>query len=74
MELLEIEKELAGANAAEALARYDATLIALDERVKGALQDGVAPDEFQRVQDLGEVTVVARKLLRLQMRKPNALV
>jgi len=71
MELLEIEKKLAGANAAEALSRYDATLVALAGRVKVALQEGVAPDEFQRVQDLGEVAVIARKLLRLQVRQSN---
>jgi len=71
MELLDIEKELSGEHAEEALARYDATLVALDERVQAALRDGVSPDEYARVCDLGEATVIARKLLRLQVRQAH---
>ena len=68
MELLEIEKELAGPDAEAALAKYDGVLVALADRLKAALAKGVAPDEYARCEALGEVVTVARKLMRLQMR------
>ena len=68
MELLEIEKELAGPNKMAALQRYDAQLLALDARVQAALTEGVPPDEFGRCEALKDAVVVARKLLRLQVR------
>lgn len=68
MELLEIEKELAGPDKDAALARYDAKLVALGERLDRALRNGLPPDEFARAKDLPEVVTIARKLLRLQVR------
>ena len=68
MELLEIEKELAGPDRHEAMERYDRMLVALGERAKAALAEGVPPDEYARVEALDEVVVVARKLLRLQVK------
>lgn len=69
MELLEIEKELAGPHAEAAMKRYDEKLVALSERLSGALKAGVAPDEYARCTALDEVITIARKLLRLQLRK-----
>ena len=69
MELLEIEKELAGPDRENALARYDAKLVALSERAAAALKAGLPPDEYQRTAELVDAVTVARKLLRLQMRK-----
>ncbi len=66
--LLDIEKELAGPGREEALARYDATLAALDARMEAALKQGLAPEEFQRVQAMKEANTVARKILRLTVR------
>lgn len=68
MELLEIEKELAGAEQAQALAKYDGVLLRLGERLRGALAQGLPPDEYSRCAELAEAVVVARKLLRLQLK------
>ena len=68
MELLEIEKELAGPDRDAALKRYDDVLVALDARRQEALRTGVPPSEFARVEALGEAVTLARKLLRLQVR------
>lgn len=68
MELLEIEKELKGPGKESALARYDAVLIGLGERLEAALREGVPPDEYARCEALKDVVVTARKLLRLQAR------
>jgi len=68
MELLEIEKELAGPDRMKAMERYDAVLVALDARRREALAKGVPPAEYARVKALGETVTVARKLLRLQVR------
>lgn len=68
MELLEIEKELAGESRMAALARYDGALVALEDRLRAALAYGVPPAEYPRCRELGEAVTVARKLLRLQVR------
>ena len=68
MELLEIEKELAGENRMAAMERYDGVLRELAVRVGGALRAGVPPEEFGRCNDLVEAVTVARKLLRLQLK------
>ena len=68
MELMEIEKELAGPDGAAAMKRYDDVLVALGDRLKKVLDQGVTPDEYPRCAALADVVVVARKLLRLQMR------
>ena len=68
MELLEIEKELAGPASQEALAKYDGVLVALSARLRGALDAGMPPEEFAKCEPLSEAVVVARKLLRLQVR------
>ena len=69
MELLEIEKELAGEERMSAMERYDSALRALAVRVGGALRVGVPPEEFGRCNDLVEAVTVARKLLRLQVKE-----
>lgn len=69
MELLEIEKELSGENGEAAMKRYDRMLVELDERRAAAINAGLPPDEFNRAEALGEVIVIARKLLRLQRKK-----
>ena len=71
MELLEIEKELAGSGRDEALARHDGVLKALSDRLADALRKGLPPDEYARCSELAEAVVVARKLLRLQVREAN---
>lgn len=68
MELLEIEKELAGAEKMMALAKYDGILLELGERLKVALARGLPPEEFGRCAELADVVTVARKLLRLQLK------
>ena len=69
MELLEIEKELAGPDRKAALKRYDDRLVALGTRLQAALDGGLPPDEFARCEPLVEVVTVARKLLRIQVRE-----
>ncbi len=69
LQLLEIEKELSSENREEAMRRHDAVLASLDARLSAVLRDGVAPDEFERAEALHEAVVIARKLLRLTVRK-----
>jgi len=66
--LMEIEKELAGPQKEAALAKYDAVLSALAARIDAALQAGLPPDEFPKVEALKEANTVARKILRLTVR------
>lgn len=68
MELLEIERELAGPEKMMALQKYDGMLVALGARLDAALAEGLPPDEFARCEGLGEAIVLARKLLRLQVK------
>ena len=66
--LMEIEKGLAGPRKEAALAKYDAVLSALAERIDAAMQAGLPPDEFPKVEALKEANTVARKILRLTVR------
>ena len=66
--LMEIERELAGPLKEAALAKYDAVLSALAERIDAAMQAGLPPDEFPKVEALKEANTVARKILRLTVR------
>ncbi len=66
--LMAIEKELAGPQKEAALAKYDAVLSALAERIDAAMQAGLPPDEFPKVEALKEANTVARKILRLTVR------
>ena len=66
--LMEIEKELAGPQKDAALAKYDAVLSALAERIDAAMQAGLPPDEFPKVEALRNANIVARKILRLTVR------
>ena len=66
--LMEIEKELAGPQKEAALARYDAVLSALAARIDAAMQAGLPPDEFPKVEALKDANTVARKILRLTVR------
>lgn len=66
--LLEIEKELAGPGAHEAMERYDAMLAALGSRIDEAISQGLAPDEYEKAVMLREANVIARKILRLTVR------
>ena len=67
--LLKIEEELAGPDAEEAMCRYDAQLAAVDDRLRMALARGLAPDEYARAEELQGAVEVARKILRLTVRK-----
>lgn len=69
MQLLELERELSGVERDAALARHDAILLNLDARINDALREGLPPDEFSRVEQLREATLVARKILRLSARE-----
>lgn len=69
LKLLEIEHELSGRNADEALARRDDVLAALDGRISKALAEGLGPDEYARAVRLKEANLVARKLLRLAVKE-----
>lgn len=69
MELLDIEKELAGPERDAALRRHDDVLKALSARIVVAQRQGLPPEEFARLKELDEAVVVARKLLRLQVRE-----
>lgn len=66
--LLEIEEELAGPGAREAMERYDAILVALSSRIDEALTQGLAPDEYENAVMLREANIIARKILRLTVR------
>ena len=65
MKLMEIEHELSGDNRQVAMARYDATLRTLAERLDEALRLGVSPEAFPVLSALQEATTLSRKLLRL---------
>lgn len=69
MQLLDIEKELSGAERDAALARHDAVLAALDGRIVEAMRLGLPPDEFSRVEELREANLTARKILRISARE-----
>ena len=69
LRLLEIEKELAGPDAAAALRRHDAVLAGLDARLAEALARGLPPEDYERCALLKEANVVARKVLRLAAAK-----
>ena len=66
--LMEIEQELAGPQKEAALAKYDAVLSALAGRIDAALQAGLPPEEFPKVEELKEANTIARKILRLTVR------
>lgn len=68
LHLLEIEKELAGPDKESALARYDAVLAGLEDRIDMAMKDGLPPDEYPKVELLREANTLARKILRLTVR------
>ncbi len=69
IQLLEIERELGGPDGEAAMRRHDAVLAALDARLGAALAAGVPPGEFGRAQTLQDAVVIARKLLRLTVRR-----
>ena len=66
--LMEIERELSGPQKEAALAKYDAVLSALAERIDAAMAGGLSPEEFPKVEELKEANTVARKILRLTVR------
>ena len=66
MELLEIEKELKGPEREAALKKYDEILVGLNVRLEEAQRVGMAPEEYEKCEPLGEAIVIARKLLRIQ--------
>ena len=68
IQLLEIERELAGPEKDSALARYDAVLVALERRLEAAMKEGMSPDEFPKVEELREANTLAMKILRLTVR------
>ena len=68
IQLLEIERELAGPEKDSALARYDAVLVSLERRLEAAMKEGMSPDEFPKVEELREANTLARKILRLTVR------
>ena len=65
LKLLDIEHELSGPGADEALRRHDSVLAALDERISGSLTAGLGPVEYARAVRLKEANTIARKILRL---------
>ena len=65
LQLLALERELSGPGAQEALARHDAVLLGLENRIADALREGVSPEEFPKVEQLREANTIARKILRL---------
>lgn len=69
MELLEIERELAGEERMAALEKYDRRLVALARRCREAMDAGVPPEEFRKLESLNEAVTVARKVMRLQVKK-----
>ena len=48
--------------------KYDRVLVALGERLEAALRAGLEPAEYATCNALKEANIVARKLLRLQVR------
>lgn len=71
MQLMEIEKRLAGPDKMQALDEYDATLRGLSQHLDAALQAGVPPEDFRKIEALREATTLARKLLRLTVQSPS---
>ena len=69
MQLLEIEKELSGTESEAALAKHDAVLAALEERIAEAMRVGLPPDEYSRVEELREANLTARKILMISARE-----
>ncbi len=69
IQLLEIERELSGPDSEAVMRRHDAVLASLDVRLGNALAAGLVPDEFERAGKLREAVVLARKLIRLTVRK-----
>lgn len=69
MNLLDIEKELAGPDGKAAMQGYDQILAKLDARLADALQAGLAPDEYSAAEQLKNAVLLARKLLRLSRRE-----
>ena len=67
-QLMEIERELSGPDAAAHLARHDAVLLALGRRLDAAMKSGMEPGEFPRAEALKEACTIARKILRLTAR------
>ena len=65
MNLLDIEKELAGPDGEAAMQRYDQMLARLDTRIADALQTGLPPDDYSAAEQLKNAVLLARKLLRL---------
>ena len=68
LQLLEIEKELAGPDREAALVRYDAVLARLEDRIGMAMKEGLPRDEYPKVELLREANTLARKILRLTAR------
>ena len=68
MQLLEIERELSAPGGEEAMQKHDEILIRLDQRLADALREGLPREEYERAELLKEAVLVARKLLRLQVR------
>ena len=68
MELLEIERELAGEDRMAALQKYDRSLVALSRRCREAMDAGVPPEEFRKLEALDDAVTVARKVMRLQVK------
>ncbi len=71
-QLLALERELSGPGAQEALARRDAVLLGLENRIADALRDGVAPEDYSMIEQLREANTIARKILRLSVRDGQA--
>ena len=67
-QLLALERELSGPGAREALARHDAVLVGLENRLAAALDTGVSPEEYPKLESIREANTLARKLLRLALR------
>lgn len=69
LRLLKIEEELAGPEASEAVRKYDAELLEIDARAKDAMNRGLAPEDFAKVEELKDAVLIARKLIRLAAQK-----
>ena len=69
IQLLEIERELSGPDGEEAMQRHDQVLARLDARIADALREGLPKEEYEKTERLKEAVLVARKLLRLAVRK-----
>lgn len=66
-QLLALERELSGPGAHEALAKRDAVLLGLENRLAAALREGVSPEEYPKLEQLREANEIARKILRLSV-------